>query len=128
MIRLPMAGILWAKLADRWWLALILAAAALSDILDGRVARWIRDRRLARGQDPGVIGESQAVGAWLDPLCDKAFAMSAIAYIVVGWQPPLWMAALIVARELVLLPFAIGYRLLPSVNQRFHFDFRASYL
>lgn len=126
VIRIPLAAMLWIRLGDPVWLASILAAAALSDVLDGRVARFIRQRRLDRGEDPGVIGESYAVGAWLDPVCDKAFAISAMAAIVVGWQPPWWLAAIVLSRELILLPFGIGYQLAPRIRERFHFDFRAS--
>jgi phosphatidylglycerophosphate synthase len=126
VIRLPMAVLLWVRLGDAVWLGAILAAAALSDILDGKVARWIRKRRLERGVDPGVIGESYAVGAWLDPVFDKMFAVSAMFAVFVGWQPAWWLVGLVLAREVILVPFAFAYHLVPGIRDRFRFDFRAS--
>jgi MFS family permease len=94
-------------------------------MLDGRVARALRARRLARGKGTGGLGEAQAVGAWLDPLCDKIFVMSAVASVYVGWRPPLAVLALICTRELVLVPLMLLYEVLAKPRQQQPLDFRA---
>jgi len=126
VVRVPMAALLWASLGDRTWLTAMLAAAALTDILDGRVARAIRKRRLERGADPDAIGESYAVGAWLDPLCDKLFVLSAIFYIWIGWSVPLGLIVLVGLRELIVLPITLVYLLFRDLHTKLRFDFRAS--
>ena len=47
LIRVPLAGIVWVAPHDRAWLFAVLAAAAMSDVLDGRVARLLRAGLLA---------------------------------------------------------------------------------
>jgi len=126
VVRAPMAALLWVSPGSRPWLMGMLVAAALTDILDGRVARAIRRRRLERGADPDAIGESYAVGAWLDPLCDKLFVVSAILYIWVGWSVPIALVALVALRELIILPITIVYFASRDLRSRLRFDFRAS--
>ena len=128
LVRLPLAGLVWAAPESRAWLLAIVASAALSDVLDGRVARAIRSRRLARGEDPQRIGEAYAIGAWLDPMCDKLFVLSAAAAVTYAYGPPLGEILLIATREIILVPLVILYALRPRLRRRVRFDFRAGML
>src|SRR5438105_7555535 len=68
---------------------LIMALAAVTDVLDGYVAR----RQAARaaggtGADVGSGGGSGGgTGAWLDPICDKLFVGAVLAAIIVRRHP-----------------------------------------
>lgn len=128
LVRLPLAGLVWVMPASSTWITAMLVLAAVTDMADGRVARALRARRLARGDDPGRVGEAHAVGAWLDPLCDKTFVVSTLAAIAYGFDPGLGVIALIATRELILVPLALTYRLSPALRELFRFDFRAGLL
>jgi len=130
LVRIPLAGLVWAAPQERGWLFAMLASAAASDILDGRVARALRGRRLARGADPQEIGAAHAIGAWLDPLCDKLFVLSVVAAAAFAYAPPLGDLFLIATREIILIPFAAAYWLAPHIRRRLRmrFDFRAGVL
>lgn len=123
--RVPLAAVLWLAPGDAMFLLAVVATAAGTDMLDGRVARALRARRVARGQDPAGLGEAQAVGAWLDPLCDKIFVISAVGAIYVGWRPPLAVVALIATRELVMTPLMVIYALASKRVRRRPLDLRA---
>jgi phosphatidylglycerophosphate synthase len=119
---------MWIAPESRSWFFAILASAALSDLLDGRVARAIRARRLARGDDPRSVGEAMALGAWLDPMCDKLFVLSTVAAVAFVFRPPLAVLLLIATREIILAPFAVGYWVTRHVRGRLRFDFSAGLL
>lgn len=100
--RIPIAVVFWMTYGDwRWSLGLVVLAA-LTDAADGNVARWARRRS---GDTSASIGE------WLDPLADKAFILIVLAAIQVHDPAPWGLVALIIARELVLIPLAAIYRL-----------------
>lgn len=128
LARLLFAGMLWVAPADLSWLAYLLVLAALSDMLDGRVAKALRKRRLDHGADPKEIERANAIGAWLDPLCDKAFMASTLAAVWYVFQPSIVILILIASREIILVPWILLYGLSPSLRQLFHFDFRADTL
>lgn len=73
LLRVPLAGAFIAA-PDPLWRAIILCAAALSDLVDGRIARRFGGSRL---------------GAFLDPVADKIFIASAFGVV-------LWSARLTV--------------------------------
>jgi cardiolipin synthase len=125
LVRVPLGALIWVAPRERWWLLVILGLAAATDVVDGRVARAMRARRLARGEDPRHLGEPRAIGAWLDPLCDKLFILSVVAAVAYAFRPPLHQILLIAARELVVGPLAIAYVLTPSLRRRLQIDFRA---
>lgn len=102
LARLPLAGLFWLVAPDRAAAVAVLAAAGLTDLLDGRVARYARRRR---GGDHG-----DGIGGWLDPLCDKLFAVAVLVALAVRLDVPLGVLALIGARELVLAPLVAIYR------------------
>lgn len=74
----------------------VFLVAALSDFLDGVIARTFDQR--------------SALGAALDPIADK-LAMF-VATVVLAWQDliPLWLAAAIVLRDVVIVAGALAYR------------------
>ncbi|HVV85151.1 MAG TPA: CDP-alcohol phosphatidyltransferase family protein [Kofleriaceae bacterium] len=115
--RLPLAALFWL-VVDRPAPAIaVLAAAALTDLADGRVARYAR-----RGQPAGG-GE---VGAWLDPLCDKLFAIAALVAVLVRLHAPAADVAAIAARDLIMAPLVVVYRLTP-LHRRVDIELRASF-
>ncbi len=125
--RLPMAGAVWIAPDSPGLMIALMVGAAVTDVLDGRFARAIRARRLARGEDPGKLADKGGVGAWLDPLCDKAFVLSLLLAIYVDREPTWWVIPAIATREVFLVPMALGYRFIGSLRSRFSFDFRAGW-
>jgi cardiolipin synthase (CMP-forming) len=77
--------------------AAIFLAAALSDFVDGYVARRFE-----------VVTR---VGAFLDPVADKLNML--VATVGLAWQAqvPLWLAIAVVGREVVIVCGALAYRL-----------------
>jgi phosphatidylglycerophosphate synthase len=81
----------------------LIAIAALTDTLDGTVARALQRR-----------GHTEpAIGGWLDPLIDKVFVTIVLAVI---WYHArdLRVILLIGARELFVLPLAAYYMASPG--------------
>jgi cardiolipin synthase len=82
---------------EKEWLRLaalaIFALAALTDALDGLLARFLKQRT--------------ALGQMLDPLADKILLVSAyIGLLFVAtlpFRPPLWITITIIFRDLILL-------------------------
>lgn len=113
--RIPIAIVFWLTYGDwRWSLALVVLAA-LTDAADGTVARWSRRR----------TGDTRpSIGEWLDPLADKAFVVLVLGAIQIHDPVSWWLIALIVARELLLIPLATIYRLV--VHGRGEHAFKAA--
>jgi cardiolipin synthase (CMP-forming) len=80
-------------LRGAFWL---FAAAALTDLLDGFLARMLDQRSV--------------LGAWLDPIADKVMLLSTL--ISLSWVGflPLWLAVVVAARDGVVLAGAGAYR------------------
>jgi cardiolipin synthase len=125
--RLPMAAAVWLAPRELAVLVALMAGAAITDVLDGRFARAIRARRLARGEDAGTLADKGGVGAWLDPLCDKTFVVSLLLAVWIDLGPAWWVVPAIATRELFLIPMALVYRLIGSVRAKLSFDFRAGW-
>lgn len=123
LIRLPLAGMVWLRPADLTWLLAMVALAAATDVVDGRIARALR-RDLA----PERRELDQAIGAWLDPLCDKAFAVSMVAAVAFGFEIPLVVVVLVLTRELLIAPMMAAYHLIPAVRETLEIDFSADWL
>ena len=93
---LLVAPVVWAMLNDRFSLALLLfGIAGFSDAVDGYLAK--RNNWTSR------------FGAVMDPLADKLLLVS--TFITLGWLGwiPLWLVALVILRDLVILGGAIVY-------------------
>lgn len=75
----------------------VFMAAAFSDFADGAIARHYR-----------MVSE---FGARLDPIADKLTMLTAT--VLLAWQSwlPLWLAAAMVLRDVVIAGGAIAYRL-----------------
>ena len=119
-----MAAAVWIAPNSAPLVISLMAAAAITDVLDGRFARAVRASRERRGEEPGPIAGAKGIGAWLDPLCDKTFVVSLLAAIWYANEPPVLDVLLIAARELFLVPLAIIYRVSGRLRET-EFDFRA---
>jgi|WetSurMetagenome_2_1015567.scaffolds.fasta_scaffold02389_10 cardiolipin synthase (CMP-forming) len=68
---------------------IIFVVAGLSDMLDGQVARR--------------TGQKTKLGAFLDPLADKALLLTSfILFSVYGWIS-LWLAICVISRDLIIM-------------------------
>jgi CDP-diacylglycerol--glycerol-3-phosphate 3-phosphatidyltransferase len=92
--RLVLAFVLFGLIACEWWMAclLVFAAAALTDWLDGYLAR--------------LQNLTSTLGRNLDPLVDKVLTCGAFVFLLPvgdrqGWLVP-WMVTVVVARELII--------------------------
>ena len=74
----------------------VFLVAALSDAADGYIARR--------------FGMTSRLGAALDPIADKLNMLAAT--VVLAWQGllPMWLAALIIGRDVVIVAGAVAYR------------------
>jgi CDP-diacylglycerol--glycerol-3-phosphate 3-phosphatidyltransferase len=93
LLRIALVPVYLVALAIRTqtslWLALIVfIAAALTDVLDGRIAR-------ARGQ-------VTAFGKFMDPIADKLLIIPALMLMVEQGLAPAWVGIVFVAREFII--------------------------
>jgi CDP-diacylglycerol--glycerol-3-phosphate 3-phosphatidyltransferase/cardiolipin synthase len=90
LLRLPLA-VAFPLVSSRPALAVgVLALAGATDVADGQLARR--------------LGQVTFTGAIVDPLADKAFAVSVVATLVGRHALPLWAVPLLLARELCEAP------------------------
>jgi phosphatidylglycerophosphate synthase len=96
LLRIPLAlalGWTWG-----WGAVALVALAALTDLADGNVARWMQRRGHTR----------PAIGGWLDPLVDKLFV--AIVIVAIWRHTDAHVALVLVAtREVLLAPLFVVY-------------------
>jgi cardiolipin synthase len=86
---------------ERYGYALgVLLVAALTDALDGTIAR--------------VANQRTRLGAVLDPLADKLLLTSGFVALSVLHLIPLWIAILVVSRDIILMTGALLIRLTDS--------------
>jgi phosphatidylglycerophosphate synthase len=111
--RIPFGIAFWFVTDHPIWALAVMIVGGATDLVDGAVAR--------RSGQAGRNG----VGAWLDPVCDKFFVLSMVAALLTVRRPEPWMVVAIVAREIVVVPLALAYRLVPGVRRRLSYDFRA---
>ena len=89
---------LWLLLgpqADGWAVA-VLAFAGFSDWADGKLAR--------------VLGQASRLGALLDPAADRLYIVATLIAFVLREVVPLWLVAVLVAREVVLAALLLVLR------------------
>ena len=67
--RIPL-GLSLLALSDQRWLAAVVALGALTDFLDGVIARW--------------SGTTSEIGELLDPFCDKLFVLLGLVSFLPG--------------------------------------------
>ncbi len=92
-LRLPLAAIFPLVAASEGPALAVLALAGLTDILDGWLAR--------------THGQVTATGAVLDPIADKAFAISVVATLIVQGKIPRWGIPALLAREILEAPLLV---------------------
>jgi cardiolipin synthase len=90
---LRLAGVplfLWLLLVPHadWWAFAVLALSGISDWADGVLAR--------------KLNQTSALGALLDPAADRLYILATLVGLVLRHIIPLWLAVVIVARDLVL--------------------------
>ena len=91
---------------NSFWAATIYSACALSDWLDGWLAR--------------VSDKVTTLGKFLDPLADKVIVLSALVMLVRLGRVPVWVVVIIVAREFLisgLRTIAVSEGLVISASQ-----------
>jgi cardiolipin synthase (CMP-forming) len=96
--RIPLGMALAYAYGDAPLAVAIIALAALTDTLDGNVARALQKRGYTE----------PAIGGWLDPLIDKVFIVIVLAVLWVHTRS-INVILLIGARELFILPLAAFY-------------------
>jgi cardiolipin synthase len=108
MLLIPVIAYLLVEKNYGWALAAFMAAA-FSDFADGVIARHYR-----------LVSE---FGARLDPIADKLTMFTAT--VLLAWQGwlPLWLAAAIVLRDVVIAGGAIAYRIVVG-----HVDMQPTWL
>jgi cardiolipin synthase len=80
---------LWLVLIkEDWWAFGILVFAGLSDWLDGKLAR--------------MLNQTSRLGTLLDPAADRLYIFATLLGLVVRDVVPLWLAILLVAREIYM--------------------------
>jgi cardiolipin synthase (CMP-forming) len=90
----------WAIITGWMFVAFLLfVAAGLSDAIDGYLAKR--------------FGMTSELGAYLDPLADKALIVSIYVTLGVSGEIPLWLVILVVSRDImivaaVLLAWLVG--------------------
>lgn len=96
--------------AYRWAAICVFAIAAVSDGIDGWVARR--------------FNQESELGAFLDPIADKALVMAAVLILTFfqwgpdGWRIPYGFAALVILRDIVILA---GIRVIWSAGRKVEF-------
>ena len=90
-------GVAWLILHQRWdaacWLFL---AAAVSDGIDGLLARW--------------LNQLTQLGAALDTVADKALGVVTLVLLTQAGAIPLWVTLAILLRDSIIVLGALSYR------------------
>jgi len=75
---------------------LLFVAAALTDLLDGNLARLLNQRSV--------------LGAWLDPIADKLMLLTTTTMLCLTGLLPLWLLWVVAVRDGIILAGAEAYR------------------
>lgn len=67
----------------------VFAGAALTDGLDGMIARWFSQKTL--------------LGAYLDPIADKMLLSTAYISLAVLKAIPIWLTVIVISRDVIIL-------------------------
>ena len=78
----------------RWWAVGVFIFAALTDAVDGYIARYFDQR--------------SKFGAFMDPFADKTLLLTGIVFLTFvpwghDWQIPIWFTALMIARDIIII-------------------------
>lgn len=77
----------------RWWAVTVFVIAALTDFVDGLIARR--------------FNQSTKLGAILDPIADKLLVLTAVITLSAvqwgeDWSIPIWFAGLVIVRDAIV--------------------------
>ncbi len=99
LLVLPLLFVLLADPTDskRWWATGLFGVAALTDWLDGYLAR--------------KLDQVTDLGKFLDPLVDKFLVLGPLLLLIQWQQLPAWAVFLILGRELAIA----GWRINPQL-------------
>lgn len=81
------------------WALLTFVVAAVTDLLDGLIARW--------------TGQQTTLGAWLDPMADKLLLLTVFVILTLpGFglthRLPIWLTVLVISRDVgIVLTVAV---------------------
>lgn len=80
------------------WALIAFAAAAVTDLFDGLVARWFR--------------QQTTLGAWLDPMADKLLLLTMFVMLTLPFgqanRLPIWLTVIVISRDIgIILTVAI---------------------
>ena len=82
--------LMWLIVTDRVWAAFwVFIAAGVSDALDGYIAKTFK--------------QTTELGAILDPLADKALLDGVYIALALSGSLPIWLAALVVGRDILIV-------------------------
>jgi cardiolipin synthase len=82
--------VVWAIGAGQWQIAfLVLLIAGVSDAVDGFLAKR--------------LGMTSDLGAYLDPLADKALIVSIYVALGIAGEIPTWLVILVVSRDILIV-------------------------
>jgi cardiolipin synthase len=81
---------------------LVFAIAALSDCLDGLMAR--------------VLRQSTTLGSYLDPAADKLLLLTAFVTLAIQELIPSWLAVIVITRDILIL---VGVALFTIIGREF---------
>jgi len=98
LLRLVAAPVVaWLILNQRWEAAFwLFLAAAVSDGIDGMLARW--------------LNQMTQLGAALDTVADKALGVVTLVLLTQAGAIPLWVALAILLRDSIIVLGALSYR------------------
>lgn len=136
--RLPL-GVLFFTLARSASLGmLVITVAAVTDVLDGWVARRASATRtqvdFSRVHAPTAREREKNTqvdfsrGDWLDPLCDKLFVGFVLAGLVWHFGAPWRLVLLLLLREWLQLASITIYALAPRLRKHGRYNYRANNL
>jgi cardiolipin synthase (CMP-forming) len=93
LLRLPLAAVFPFVVDDARAALAVLCAAAVTDVLDG----WLARRS----------GQLTAVGAVVDPIADKVFAATVVITLLFHRRMPAWALPALLAREILEAPLVL---------------------
>ncbi len=98
LVRLAAVPVVFWLIEQASWVAAfwVFLVAALSDGIDGFLARWLK--------------QMTAIGAALDTTTDKLLTLVTLVLLTLAEAIPLWVAAAILLRDVVIMLGAASYR------------------
>lgn len=98
LLRLVAVPVIAWLIVEQYWEAAcwLFLAAALTDCIDGLLARW--------------LNQMTAIGAALDTVADKALGVVTLVMLTQSGAIPLWLTVTILLRDTLIVLGALSYR------------------